>query len=52
VAEDICYHDEATLAKVKHALVTDVPLSEEDADWAITALINRGILFREKLPYI
>lgn len=44
------YHDENTLFKVYDALREDCRLTEKQCREAITALQNRGILFREKAP--
>lgn len=51
MAEDICHHDEDTLVKVKEAL-KEVHYGEYQIEQIINALLNKGILFRERLPYI
>ena len=52
MAEDICYFDENTLVKVRDTLRGVIGMGEYQAEAVIIALQNKGILFRERLPYI
>lgn len=46
---DQSYHDEDTLFKVRDGLL-HAGMSIEDAQGAITEIMNRGIVFRERVP--
>lgn len=52
MAEDICYHDENTLEKVRDCLRQNLGLSPNKTNAIVSAMQKRGILFRERLPYI
>lgn len=51
MAEEICYYDEDTLFRVKKAL-KGAHYGDYQVEQIITVILNEGILFRERLPYI
>jgi Holliday junction resolvasome RuvABC DNA-binding subunit len=51
MAEEICYYDQGTEKKVNQALES-LGYRKHEAIAIITAIQAKGILFREKLPYI
>lgn len=46
--KDELYYDDQTLVRAHHALMGEAGLSAQDADNAITALLNANILLRDR----